>query len=179
MTMSSWIDAHIQMLLFYGGVPERIVMDNAKTATTRPDYHDPELNRTYREFGLYYQVALTPTRHYEPRDKGACENQVKITERQILNPLRHMRFFSVEEINDFILIQLDKLIHKRFTKLDSTRYELFNELEKPSLRPLPKSSLSMPTGRSARSLTIITSKQTINISTACPTSLPVNMSGCA
>jgi len=137
MTMPNWIDAHNRMLQFWGGVPEKIIADNTKTSTTKSDKFDPVLNRTYREMGRYYGTALVPARPHRPRDKGADENQVKISEQRIIAPLRNMQFFSLEEINEAISIQLDKLIHKKFQKLSASRVDLFNEIEKTALRPLP------------------------------------------
>ena len=46
--------------------------------------------------------------------------------------------FSVSEVNAAIRELLEKLNQRRFKKLDTSRKELFESLEKPALRPLPE-----------------------------------------
>jgi len=48
--LGDWIGAHSRALEFFGGVPEVIVPDNAKTAVQKTCHYEPELNPTYREF---------------------------------------------------------------------------------------------------------------------------------
>jgi len=61
-----------------------------------------------------------------------------VVERWILAALRDRTFFSVGEVNAAIRELLEKLNQRRFQKLDTSRKELFENLERPALRPLPE-----------------------------------------
>ena len=58
-------------------------------------------------------------------------------ERWGLAPLRHHTFFSLPDLNDAITVQLEILNNRPFEKLDGTRKNLFETLDKPALKPLP------------------------------------------
>ncbi len=52
--------------------------------------------------------------------------------------MRKRTFFSLNELNAAIKELLDKLNNKPFKKLDTTRKELFETIERPALKPLPE-----------------------------------------
>jgi hypothetical protein len=62
---------------------------------------------------------------------------VLCAERWVLAPLRHRRFFSLAELNKAIWEQLDKLNNRAFRGEPTSRRELFEELDRPALKPLP------------------------------------------
>ena len=68
--LKSWIEVHIGMLEFFGGVAELLIPDNEKTAATRASYYEPLLNETYNEMAAHYGASVLPTRPYHPRDKS-------------------------------------------------------------------------------------------------------------
>ncbi len=45
--ISNWIDAHVRMYDYFGGVPRITIPDNTKTAVTTPNRVDPDLNKSY------------------------------------------------------------------------------------------------------------------------------------
>ena len=49
MNLDAWIDLHVRALEYFGGVPQILIPDNAKTATYRPQRGDPQrlLNDRY------------------------------------------------------------------------------------------------------------------------------------
>ncbi|MHB1501846.1 MAG: Mu transposase domain-containing protein [Candidatus Dormibacteria bacterium] len=71
--------------------------------------------------------------------KGAVEVGVQVAERHILAPLRNHRFFSVDEQNKAIWERLEAVNGRRFRGVPTSRRELFEELEKGALKPLPAS----------------------------------------
>lgn len=135
--LKSWIEVHIQMLEFFGGVVELLIPDNEKTAATKAGYYEPLLNETYNEMAAHYGASVLPARPYHPRDKAKVETSVQIAERWILAPLRKQTFFSVQEANEAIWALLEEALDRPFQALPGTRRELFETLEKPALRPLP------------------------------------------
>jgi transposase len=135
--LEDWLASHRRAFEFFGGVPEIVVPDNLKSGVTSPCYYEPEINWAYAELAQHYDVAVIPTRIRKPRDKAKVETGVKIVEEQILAPLRHHTFFSVRETNEAVAILLTELNNKPFQKLPGSRKSLFEQLEKPVLRPLP------------------------------------------
>lgn len=69
--------------------------------------------------------------------KAKVEAGVLLAERWILAVLRHRTFFSLAELNQAISELLAKLNHHSFCKLDTTRARLFEQWDRPALRPLP------------------------------------------
>ena len=53
----------------FGGVPQRLVLDNLRAAVTKADWFDPEINPQVQSFADYYGIVLMPTRPYMPRHK--------------------------------------------------------------------------------------------------------------
>jgi len=132
-----FIHAHILMFEAFGGVPKLLVPDNVKSAVTNAHRYDPDLNRDYQQLASYYGTAIMPTRPYKPKDKGKVENGVKLTQRWILARLRDETFYSVSEINSAIAKLLTRYREKKIQRLDKSRGELFESIDKPALLPLP------------------------------------------
>lgn len=148
--LPEWIDAHVRMFEFFGGVPELVVPDNVKAGVRHACYYEPDLNPTYHELALHYGTAVLPTRVRQPRDKAKVEAGVLVVERWILARLRRHTFFSFVELNDEIHRLLDLLNDRPFQKLDGTRRSLFESLERPALRPLPETAYEFARWKKAR-----------------------------
>lgn len=56
--LEAWIQAHIHVLEFFGGVPTLVVPDNTKTAVTRACRYDLDLNPTYQDFVAHYGIVF-------------------------------------------------------------------------------------------------------------------------
>ena len=65
------------------------------------------------------------------------ETHVKIVEQQVLGPLRHQTFFSLAEANQAVQIRVDRLNRQPFQKIPGTRWERWDQEERPALQPLP------------------------------------------
>jgi transposase len=65
------------------------------------------------------------------------ESAVLVAERWILAALRNHTFFSLAELNKAIAGKLKDLNNRKFQKLDATRKQLFENIDKPALKPLP------------------------------------------
>jgi transposase len=135
--LASWIGSHVRALDFFQGVPAVIVPDNWKTAVKDPCYYEPDLNPTYRDLADHYGTVIIPARVRKPRDKAKVEAGVLIVERWILAALRKRTFHTLAELNLAIWELLVQLNHRQFRKLDTTRARLYEELERPRLKPLP------------------------------------------
>jgi transposase len=132
-----WIEAHVHAFEFFGGVPAITVPDNLKSAVSRACRYEPELNPTYQDMALHYGTAVLPARPVRPRDKAKVETGVQVIEREVLAPLRHREFFALAEMNGAIRERLVAVNGRPFQKLKVSRKDLFEELDKPALKPLP------------------------------------------
>lgn len=136
-SLPEWIQAHVNAFAFFGGVPEIVVPDNLKAGVTSAFRYEPVLNPTYQDLATHYGVAVIPARPNHPRDKAKVEAAVGFAERFILAALRNHTFFSVAALNCALHEKLTELNNRKFQKLDRSRRELFEELDKPALKPLP------------------------------------------
>jgi transposase len=148
--LPSWIGSHIRAVEFFKGVATVTIPDNWKTGVKDACYYDPDLNPTYRDWAEYYGTVIIPARVRRPRDKAKVEAGVLIVERWILAALRHGTFFSLGELNGAIRELLNKLNRKKFKKLDTTRARLFEEVDRPALKPLPTAPFTFAEWKKAK-----------------------------
>lgn len=97
--LADWIEAHVRMFRFFGGVPRLVVPDNLKSGVHRTSFYDPEINRSYGMTASHYGVGILPARPRKPRDKAKVEAGVRFAQTYILGRLRRQTFFSLAEAN--------------------------------------------------------------------------------
>ena len=73
----------------------------------------------------------------ETPDKAKVEAGVLLVERWILAALRNQKFFSLTELNKAIREILVKLNERAFQKLPGSRKSVWEEQERPVLKPTP------------------------------------------
>lgn len=132
-----WIASHVRMFETFGGVSEILIPDNLKAGIHKAHRYDPDLNQTYAALAQHYGIAIIPTRIFSPRDKAKVENAVQCVEREIIAPLRHRTFTSLEDINNAIKLLLEKLNNRSMKRINLSRQQQFEQLEKTTLKPLP------------------------------------------
>ena len=135
--MPDWIGAHIRAFEFFGGAAALVVSDNLKSAVVRACFHEPDVNRSYTDLARHYQTAILPARPYKPTDKAKVEAGVLLVQRWIVARLRNRVFFSLEELNAAIREELARLNARVSRHLGASRQQLFEQLDKPALIPLP------------------------------------------
>lgn len=99
--------------------------------------YEPDLNPVYLSLSQHYDTAIIPAHPGKPKDKAKVETGVLLVTRWILAALRHHTFFSIQALNERIRELLERLNTRKFKKLPSSRRELFQTIDKPSLKPLP------------------------------------------
>lgn len=134
---ADFIYAHTEMFKAFGGVPELLVPDNLKSAVTRVDRYEPDLNADYAKLAQHYGCAIMPARGYKPKDKALVEQGVKLMQRWLLARLRHTTFFSIAQLNHDIKALMPLYFNKQIKRLGVSRQELFDTIDKPALSPLP------------------------------------------
>lgn len=133
-----WIAAHVHALEFFSGTSEVWVPDQLKSAVTKAHRDEPSIQRTYRDLATHYAAIVIPARPGRARDKAKVEVGVQVAQRWVLARLRHETFFSLEALNARIRELLDDLNDRARKHLGGvSRRELFERIERPTLRTLP------------------------------------------
>lgn len=135
---TSFVNSHIRMFEFFGGVAYRAIIDNLKSGVIKPDLYDPHLNRSYREMSEHYGCFIDPARVRHPKDKGKVERDVQTVReavRMIIvqNPGATLselnRLLKQWSTNDYGLREHGTTREKPWT--------VFTERERPALKALP------------------------------------------
>ncbi len=141
--LPSWIGSHVRMLEFWGGVPEILVPDQLKSGVAVACSYEPGINRTYAEMAEHYGAVVIPARIGRAKDKPKVEAGILVAQRWILAALRNQTFFSMAELNAAIQSRLDDLNGRPMKKLSVSRRQMFEQLDRPALKPLPAERYEM------------------------------------
>jgi len=126
-------------LWYYDGAPQVIVPDNLRSAVKKANLYESLLNETFEDFVLHYQTHALPARVRKPKDKSLVEGGVKIVYQRIYRHLRDQVFYSLEDLNMAIRDLLQPYNNRHFKGRDYSRMDIYNELEKQYMKPLPAS----------------------------------------
>ena len=124
-------------LHFFGGAPMAIVPDNLKAAVTRSDRNEPVINEDFAAMAEFYDMAVFPARARHPKDKALVENAVKLMYRSVYADIEGLVFHDLASLNAAIRHSLDAFNDRRMSGRKESRRELFEEVEKEYLQPLP------------------------------------------
>lgn len=149
-SLPNWINAHVNMFEYFGGVTEMVIPDNLKSGVSNACRYEPDINPTYHDLARHYGTVVIPARVRHPKDKSKVECGVLVVERWILAVLRNRKFFSINELNAAIKELLIKLNNRPFKKLPGSRYSHYIETEKQALKPLPSEPYVLSEWKKAR-----------------------------
>ena len=142
--IEDWLAAHARMFEFFGGVTAVVVCDNLKAAVSKADRYEPEIHPAYLGLARHYGTKIIPARPMEPQDKAKAEKAVQIVTNWIIFRLRKQIFTDLAELNRAIAALLEELNNRKVKRMNATRQELFELLDKPALRPLPSADPPEP-----------------------------------
>jgi transposase len=134
----SFVESHVKMFNYFGGVTESIRIDNLKSGVIKPDLYDPKLNRSYRDMAEYYGVFIDTCRVATPTDKPIVERDVQTIREEFRKMIVRNPSITFFELNKGILNWIENIYGLR--KHGTTQlkpYESFLTEEKPVLLPLP------------------------------------------
>lgn len=149
-SLPDFTGAHVRMFRFFGGAPKLLVPDNLKSGVHKASFYDPEINRTYGALAAHYSVGVLPARPRKPRDKAKVEAGVRFAQMYILGRLRGLTFFSLAECNQAIAVAMQRMNDRPMRKLGLSRRELFENIERDALIPLPADDWEYAEWRRAR-----------------------------
>ena len=134
-TQEMLIDAFVQALNFYQGVPKRVLIDNPKTMVIKigkgkaRDFH-PRFLALMNHY-LIEPVACTPASGWE---KGQVENQVNVLRHQLFTP--QLQFDDLTALNQHLYACCQQLGQKRHPIDKEQCIDDVFEQERLLLRPL-------------------------------------------
>lgn len=134
-SVPTWLGLHRRAFEFFGGVPERVVLDNLKAGIVKASVTDPEAQRSYRECAEHYGFMISPCAPRTPQHKGKVERGIQYVRHSFL---AGHSFTSLAEAND---AALDWVLDTAGIRVHGTTHEVplevFAARERPALRPLP------------------------------------------
>lgn len=98
--LRDWLSGHEQAFQHFGGVPDRVVVDNAKAMVLTHTRDAVVWHPTYADFAGYYGFRPWACTPYRPQTKGKVESGVKYVKR---NALAGKRFLSWSHLNAWLL----------------------------------------------------------------------------
>jgi len=136
-SMEYWLQAHRNAFEAFGGVPERIMVDNCKTAVLKPRRtgEAAEFNPVYEDFARHYGFRISACNPGRPNEKGRVENAVGYIKNSFLagrDPCPPQ--VLAPALSDWLANTANERIHGTTGKRPK---DLFEETERQALRPLP------------------------------------------
>ena len=131
-----FIAATENALHYFGGVPQVLIPDNLKSAVTKADKYEAQINSTFLDFANHYGTTVMPARSYKPQDKAHVERAVNMAYSRIFAPLRNRIFHRLGDLNEAISDLLTIHNDKHFQRRPISRRMLFEQEEKHLLGQL-------------------------------------------
>jgi transposase len=145
---TTWVQCHMRAFEFFGGVPERIVLDNLKSGILKPHTYDPIFNQAYAECARHYGFVIDPTKVRMARHKGKVERKVPVVRQQFLSSHERIDLREANyEVKKWCLDEYGMEIHGT---IKQKPYQVFTEEEKPQLQKLPRERFDLPLWKEAR-----------------------------
>ncbi len=137
MEQETWLECHLRAFSFFEGSVRRVVLDNLRTGVLKPSIYDPTLNRAYAEMGRHYDLLLDPARSGRPTDKPVVERNVQFVREHMFRG-REERFPDLATGAAWAAQWCREEAGTRTHRTTGRRpWDLFMEVERPALRPLP------------------------------------------
>jgi transposase len=140
-TVETWLRLHHQALTFFGGVPQRVVIDNLKAGITNACWDDPQIQHAYRECAEHYGFRIAPCRPRTPEHKGKVESGVHYVKRNFLGGRMVTTLTQANaDVRQWCLTTAGERIHgtTRDRPLDR-----FQQTEQGKLKPLPTAAYDL------------------------------------
>jgi transposase len=136
-----WLDCHRQAFEYFGGVPEKVMVDNCKTAVLEhPAKGAVKLNPKYVDFANHYGFEIVACNVRQPQEKGRVENGVAYVRNNFINGRSLTPF---EMLNIDVALWLDEISNQRIHGSTNRKpREVFEVEEKHLLQKLPSQPYS-------------------------------------
>jgi transposase len=132
----TWLAAHTRALAYFGGAPQRVVIDNLKAGIQKAVFEDEEPNRSYAELAEHYGFLIAPCRPRTPEHKGKVESGVHYVQR---NFIAGREPCDIDEGNRALLAWCGEAAQRSHGTTRKIPQEQFDTCERAALKPLPAS----------------------------------------
>jgi transposase len=134
--VESWLMCHRHGFEYFGGVPERVVVDNLKAAIVKAIQDDPQVQASYQECALHYGFRIAPCRVRTPEHKGKVEQGgVHYVKRNFLGGRETT---TITQANEDVLVWCQTTAGlRRHGTTKEPPLKRFEETERDRLQPLP------------------------------------------
>lgn len=133
--IATWLSCHEHAFNWFGGVPQKVILDNLKSGVLQADLHDPVLGEPYRRLAQHYGFVIAPNRVATPRHKGKVESGVHYVKR---NFLAGQKFADLQSLNQraqtWVMETAGQRIHGTTKEAPLKR---FYQVEQEQLQALP------------------------------------------
>jgi transposase len=136
----TWLAAHTRALAYFGGVPQRLVIDNLKAGIQKAAWDDPEVNRAYAELAEHYGFLIAPCRPRTPQHKGKVESGVHFVQR---NFIAGREPGEIGPGNRDLLAWCVTVSQRKHGTTHKKPRTLFDAHEKAALQPLPSQAYDL------------------------------------
>lgn len=138
--LESFLDAIVHAFQYFGGVPKRLIFDNARVAVKDGFGSHAAAQDDYAQLSAHYGFHPVFCNIASGNEKGLVENLVGYIRRNVCVPLPHVN--SLEELNEKLLAQcVNYLDHKIDSRPQKVGVML--EEDRQALRPLPKYAMDI------------------------------------
>lgn len=133
--LESFLEAQQLMFDYFGGIPERLIFDNAKVAVKEGFGLHAKPQKRYASFGAHYAVDLTFCNPAKGNEKSLVENLVGYSRRNFLVPAP--RVSSIDELNQILWNDCLKYRKKHKVQTRSNPVRVMYEEELSFLKSIP------------------------------------------
>ena len=133
--LESFLEALIRTFKYYGGVPERIIFDNARVAVKDGFGAHAVAQEDYAQLAAHYGFRAVFCNPASGNEKGLVENLVGYIRRNVCVPLPHVS--SLEELNGKLLEQCVGYLEHRIEGRTANVGELLSA-DRDALRAMPR-----------------------------------------
>jgi transposase len=141
-TLPTWLRCHQQAFAFFGGVPQRLVIDNLKAGITKAVWDEPQVQSTYRECAEHYGFRVAPCRPYTPQHKGKVESGVHYVQRNFCGGRTPTTLPQANaDVLEWCRTTAGQRCHGTTRETPLSRFTL----EQPTLQPLPATPYDLAT----------------------------------
>lgn len=136
----SFLDALQKTFMKIGGVPKKVIFDNAKVAVREGFGFHAVKQKGYSVLSAHYAFEAAFCNAGEGHEKGLVEGLVGLSRRSMLTPLPKVN--DIEELNAILDKRCEAYSEHRIANRSATVGAMF-ETERSFLRPLPKYPLEV------------------------------------
>lgn len=130
-----WCEGHIRAFDFFGGVPNRITADNAKSLVAKViGPNERKLTVGFMALKSHYLFDTHFCRVRRANEKGVAENVVRYSRQNYLVPVPQVR--SLRELNQYLEERCKRELTRKLRGKTKTKGELLEE-DKAAFLPLP------------------------------------------